>query len=89
MIPIGAYGTRYFMLNQHLDPAKSVLVHQEIRLQKSISIHWVTFQITHEPFLEPPELLADAMKKTGIPIDEFKAMKIGETIQIKIRVENR
>ena len=63
------------------------MVHQEIRSQKSISIHWGTFQLTHEPFLEPPELLADAMKKTGIPIDEFKAMKIGETIQIKIRVK--
>ena len=89
MIPIGVYGPRYFTLKQHLDPAQSVLDHQEIRSQKLISIHWVTFQLTHEPFLEPPELLVDAMKKTGIPIDEFKAMKIGETIQIKIRVENR
>ena len=63
------------------------MVHQEIRSQISISIHWGTFQLTHEPFFEPAELLVDAMKKTGIPIDEFKAMKIGETIQIKIRVK--
>ena len=89
MIPISAYGPRYFMLNQHLDPAQAVLVHQEIRSQKSIPFHWGTFQLSHEPFLEPPELLAAAMKKTGLPIDEFKAMKIGVTIQIKIRVENR
>ena len=89
MIPIGAYGPRYFMLNQHLDPAQAVLVHQEIRSQKSIPIHWGTFQLTHEPFLEPPELLADAMKKTGLPDDEFRAMKIGETIQINNRLEKR
>jgi len=89
MIPIGAYGPRYFMLNQHLDPDQAVLVHQEIRSQKSIPIHWGTFQLTHEPFLEPPELLADAMKKTGLPDDEFRSMKIGETIQIKSRVEKR
>jgi L-ascorbate metabolism protein UlaG (beta-lactamase superfamily) len=71
MIPIGAYGPRYFMLNQHLDPAQAVLVHQEIRSQKSIQIHWGTFQLTHEPFLEPPELLADAMKKT-----DFRTMNL-------------
>ena len=43
IIPIGAYGPRYFTLNQHLDPAQVVLVHQEIRSQKSITIHWGTF----------------------------------------------
>ena len=89
MIPIGAYGPRYFMLNQHLDPSQAVLVHQEIRSQKSIPIHWGTFQITQEPFLEPSELLADAMKKTGLADDEFRSMKIGETIQIKSRLEKR
>jgi L-ascorbate metabolism protein UlaG (beta-lactamase superfamily) len=89
MIPIGAYGPRYFMLNQHLDPDQAVLVHQKIRSQKSIPIHWGTFQLTHEQLLEPPELLADAMKKTGLPDDEFRSMKIGETIQIKSRLEKR
>jgi hypothetical protein len=29
------------------------------------------------------------MKKTGLSNDEFRAIKIGETIQIKSRVENR
>ena len=28
-------------------------------------------------------------EKTGLPDDEFRAMKIGETIQIKSRVEKR
>ena len=46
MIPIGSYGPKYFMLNQHLDPAQVVLDHQDIRSQKSIPIHWATFQLT-------------------------------------------
>ena len=82
MIPIGAYGPRYFMLPQHLDPAQAVLVHNEIRSQNSIAIHWGTFQLTHEPFLEPPELLVQAMRKNGIKNTQFRALKIGETIEI-------
>ena len=82
MIPIGAYGPRYFMLPQHLDPAQAVLVHNEIRSQKSIPIHWGTFQLTHEPFLEPPELLVRAMRKNGIKNTQFRALNIGETIEI-------
>ena len=82
MIPIGAYGPRYFMLPLHLDPAQAVLVHNEIRSQKSIPILWGTFQLTHEPFLEPPELLVQAMKKNGIKNTQFRALKIGETIEI-------
>ena len=70
------------MLPQHLDPAQSVLVHKEIRSQKSIPIHWGTFQLTHEPFLEPPELLLQAMREYRVKKTQFRALKIGETIEI-------
>ena len=82
MIPIGAYVPRYFMSSQHLDPAQAVLVHQDLRAQKSVPIHWATFQLSHEPFLEPPELLAETMKKFGLPKENFRGLKIGETIEI-------
>lgn len=84
MIPIGAYEPRYFMLSQHLDPEQAVLVHQDIQAQKSIPIHWGTFQLSHESFLEPPELLAESMKKYGLADDDFRGMKIGQTVEIEI-----
>ena len=84
MIPIGAYVPRYFMSSQHLDPAQAVLVHQDLRAQKSVPIHWATFQLSHEPFLEPPELLAETMKKFGLPKENFRGLKIGETIEISL-----
>ena len=43
----------------------------EICSKKSFPIHWGTFQLTHEPLLEPPELLADAMKKP-----DFRTMNL-------------
>jgi L-ascorbate metabolism protein UlaG (beta-lactamase superfamily) len=82
MIPIGAYGPRYFMLPQHLDPGQAAVVHKEIRAQQSMPIHWGTFQLTHEPFMEPPELLSKAIKQSGIPGSQFRVLKIGETLEI-------
>ena len=82
-IPIGAYGPRYFMLNQHIDPAQAILIHKDIKSEKSIPIHWGTFQLTHEPFLEPPKLLAEAMESEQLPKHHFEPLKIGETLVLK------
>ena len=43
---------------------------------------WGTFQLTHEPFLEPPELLLQAMREYRVKKTQFRALKIGETIEI-------
>ena len=51
--------------------------------EKSIPIHWGTFQLTHEPFLEPPKLLAKAMELERLPQNQFGALKIGETLIVK------
>lgn len=82
LVPIGAYGPRYFMLPQHLDPAQAVKVHKDLKAARSIPIHWGTFQLTHEPFLEPPRLLAEAMTAEGLPQKEFSPIKIGETFVV-------
>ncbi len=83
LIPIGAYGPRYFMLSQHADPAQAVLIHKDIKSERSIPIHWGTFLLTHEPFLEPPELLRKSVMSEKLPLDQFKPIKIGETLTLK------
>ncbi len=88
LIPIGAYSPRYFMSSQHIDPVEAVLVHQDIQSRKSIPIHWATFQLSHEPLLEPSHLLFEAVSKSGLPIEIFKAINIGQTVEIKLK-ENK
>ncbi len=83
MIPIGAYAPRYFMSPQHVNPTEAVMIHKDIRSALSIPIHWGTFQLTHEPFLEPIQLLAEATKAKGLPEGQFKHIKIGETKILK------
>ncbi|MEM7565154.1 MAG: MBL fold metallo-hydrolase [Pseudomonadota bacterium] len=80
IIPIGAYAPRYFMRDAHVDPAEAVQIHREVKSQQTLPIHWATFELTLEPFLEPPKLLREEMEKQGLPETQFKAVKIGETL---------
>lgn len=82
-IPIGAYGPRYFMGPQHVDPAQAVMIHRDIGSRRSVPIHWGTFQLTHEPFLEPPLLLAEAVADAGIYQEKFMPLKIGESVVVR------
>jgi len=79
LIPIGAYAPKYFMRVSHVDPNQAIQIHKDITAKKSIGIHWGTFAITHEPFLEPRELLISENKKAGLDNNEFITINIGET----------
>jgi N-acyl-phosphatidylethanolamine-hydrolysing phospholipase D len=80
MIPIGAYAPRYFMSITHVDPAEAVEIHKDIKAQKTLGIHWGAFHLTHEPFLEPPVLLEQALKAKNILQTAFETIKIGDTL---------
>jgi len=82
LIPIGAYGPRYFMLPQHVDPAQAVQIHQDVKARHSIGIHWGTFQLSHEPFWEPSELLQKELQAQQMSTTDFFTLKIGETWQL-------
>lgn len=80
MIPIGGYAPRYFMSASHIDPVEAVEVHTDIKSQQSMPIHWGTFQLTHEPLLEPPAMLLQAVQTKALPQQAFEPIKIGDTL---------
>jgi len=80
LIPIGAYAPRYFMASSHIDPAQAVDIHLEVGAEQSLPIHWGTFQLTIEPILEPAQLLVDEMEQRDLPLEQFRPVKIGETL---------
>ena len=41
----------------HVNPEEAVMIHKDIQCKRSLGIHWGTFKLTHEPFLEPPQKL--------------------------------
>ena len=80
LLPIGAYEPRWFMQDQHMNPADSVQVHIELESKFSIGSHYQCFQLTDEAIDQPVKDLAAALKERKVDASEFRAPETGETI---------
>ncbi len=79
LIAVGAYEPRWFMKEQHVNPAEAVQIHKDLGAKRSVGVHWGTFSLTDESLDQPPKDLALARQAQGLRDDEFFLMKIGET----------
>lgn len=79
LLPIGAYQPRFFMKNIHLDPADAVRAHQVLGAERSVGIHWGTFDLSDEGRLQPAEDLTRALRNAGVPETRFVAAMNGES----------
>jgi L-ascorbate metabolism protein UlaG (beta-lactamase superfamily) len=79
LIPIGAYAPRWFMHEQHCDPAEAVAIHLALGARRSIGMHWGTFPLTDEPHDEPPRLLASAVAQAQLPAEAFVTLSPGHS----------
>ncbi len=79
LLPIGAYEPRWFMRQQHVNPAEAVQAHLDLRPRRSIGMHFGTFQLTDEAIHAPITALAAARAEAGVPPDAFDVLGFGET----------
>ena len=82
MIPIGAYRPRWLMQPMHLSPEDAVQAHVDLGSRLSIACHWGTFRMADEPLGEPPVLLKQELARRDIDATQFRALSIGESIEI-------
>jgi N-acyl-phosphatidylethanolamine-hydrolysing phospholipase D len=85
LLPIGGYEPRWFMQDQHVNPAEAVRIHLDLNAKRSIGVHWGTFELTDESLDEPPRKLAEERKSQGIADDDFSVLAIGATRRIARR----
>ena len=78
-IPVGAYEPRWFMKEQHVNPAEAVRIHQDLGVHQSIGIHWGTFELTDEPLDAPLGALPKARDAAGVVPEAFMLLRHGET----------
>ncbi|KAK4251389.1 beta-lactamase superfamily domain-containing protein [Corynascus novoguineensis] len=80
LIPIGAYKPRWLFSWMHANPYDAVEIFKDTRCHRAMGIHWGTWVLTSEDVEEPPRLLKQALKTSGIPeTGVFDVCAIGET----------
>jgi N-acyl-phosphatidylethanolamine-hydrolysing phospholipase D len=85
LIAVGAYEPRWFMKDQHVNPAEAVQIHKDLKAKRSVGVHWGTFELTDEPLDQPPKDLAAARTAQGVAEDDFFLLAIGQTRKLPAR----
>jgi L-ascorbate metabolism protein UlaG (beta-lactamase superfamily) len=81
LLPIGAYEPRWFMSDQHVNPAESVQAFIDCGADGALGHHYGTFQLTDEAIDAPLHALADALNVAGISPERFRTLRPGEVWQ--------
>jgi L-ascorbate metabolism protein UlaG (beta-lactamase superfamily) len=82
MLPIGAYEPRWFMRDQHMNPAEAVQAYLDCGAELALAHHYGTFQLTDEAIDAPLAALDDALKSAAISTERFRALRPGEVVQL-------
>ena len=67
---------------QHVDPEQAVQIHMDVKSSQSIAIHWGTFALANEYYMEPKHKLREALEKFSLDPKNFIALKHGEILEI-------
>lgn len=82
LLPIGAYEPRWFMADQHMNPADAVEAFVLSGAKRALGHHWGTFQLTTEAHDQPPADLARALAGKGIDASAFRAVTPGDVVEL-------
>ncbi len=82
ILPIGAYEPRWFMQDQHMNPADAVKALADCGAAQAVAHHHGTFQLTDEAIDAPVGELRAALDAAQIPRDKFATLQPGQVIEI-------
>ena len=84
-LPIGAYEPRWFMGDQHMNPAESVRAFLDSGAEFAIGHHYGTFQLTDEGFDEPELALIKARVEAQIEPERFRLLRPGQVWDVEAK----
>ena len=82
ILPIGAYEPRWFMRDQHMDPAESVQAFRDCGAELALAHHHGTFKLADEAIAAPAEALAQACAGAGISHERFRVLRPGQVWEL-------
>jgi L-ascorbate metabolism protein UlaG (beta-lactamase superfamily) len=78
VLPIGAYAPRWFMKDQHVNPAEAVRIMQDCGARQALGVHWGAFPLTDEARSDPAHALAEALAEAEIEPGRFLPLEPGQ-----------
>lgn len=82
LLPIGAYKPEWFMQPVHMTPAQAVEAHRVLAPERSLAIHWGTFQLADDAQEEPVRDLQRALAQNP-GLSPFEALPNGGAIHLQ------
>lgn len=82
ILPIGAYEPRWFMRDQHMNPADAVKALADCGAQQALAHHHGTFQLTDEAIDAPVIALAAALEAGNVPRERFLTLRPGQVYEL-------
>ncbi|MFT0877243.1 MBL fold metallo-hydrolase [Rhodopseudomonas sp. G2_2311] len=82
ILPIGAYEPRWFMQDQHMNPADAVKALADCGAERALANHHGTFQLTDEAIDAPEQALYAALAAEGLPRERFPVLKPGQVFEL-------
>ncbi|WP_244447212.1 MBL fold metallo-hydrolase [Hoeflea sp. BAL378] len=78
ILPVGAYEPRWFMKDQHQNPAEAVEGFLLSGAEHALGHHWGTFRLTNEGRDAPREVLEAELARQGVASERFRPLQPGE-----------
>jgi L-ascorbate metabolism protein UlaG (beta-lactamase superfamily) len=82
ILPIGAYEPRWFMRDQHMNPAEAVRAFADCGAELALAHHHGTFKLTDEAIDAPVIALSQALAAAGIAGEKFRVLRPGQAWEI-------
>ncbi len=83
LLPIGAFKPEWFMKPIHMSPKDAVQAHIDLASEKSVAIHFGTFQLGDEDLQEAPKELERELIDQMLSSDQFWVLEPGEGRKVK------
>jgi L-ascorbate metabolism protein UlaG (beta-lactamase superfamily) len=82
LLPVGAYRPEWFFSSMHISPKEAVEIFKIIGAKYAVPIHFETFQLSDEEFIDPMLELQHNLTKEKIDHNRFQQLPPGSTFYV-------